>query len=83
MSDPALPAAIGAALGLDGPYSASPAPGGEGISASAMREAQSGAVRKVPAGTVEPGTGRAAWVEQVSGAPRGGVFRRGATFRSN
>jgi hypothetical protein len=74
VTDDDLLAAIGAALGLDGPYTETPAPGGGGISLSTMREVPGGAGLEVLGGTVDAGTGRVAWIEEVTGEPVEGLI---------
>ncbi|GAA2434595.1 hypothetical protein GCM10010191_56350 [Actinomadura vinacea] len=67
-----LLAAIGTALGLDGPYTETPAPGSGGFSLKTMHESPAGAGRAVLDGTTDGA--RVAWVEEVSGEPQNGYI---------
>ncbi|MFC5745077.1 hypothetical protein [Actinomadura rugatobispora] len=73
MSHDDLLAAIGAALGLDGPYTETPPPGSGGISLKTMSGLPAGAGLEVLGGTVDAATGRVAWVEEVTGEPVRGI----------
>jgi|SRR5271165_1403199 len=66
--DPELLAAIGAALGQDGPHRVSPPPRGPGIMLATMHQPPDGAGNAVLAGVADPGRGLAGWVEETVGA---------------
>jgi hypothetical protein len=63
-----LLAAIGAALGLDGPYRETPPPRDSGmISLGSGQVVASGAGKRILGGTVDEATGRVGWVEETVG----------------